>query len=231
MYGPLLGEGSLADMTRKTGIKNLDIIPSEVDLAGSEIEVARSDRYLHRLSDAIKPILDSDHYDHILLDCPPSLGILTMNALAAAQRVIIPTQCEYYALEGLAVICRLVDQIRSGDANPSLEIAGILMTMYDGRTNLSEEVVKEVRGHFGEKVFQTVIPRNVRLGEAPSFGKPAVIYDSASTGAKAYKAFSDEFIKRTKPPEPQQTQPTVPVPQPPAEPAAEPLAPETTPTA
>lgn len=237
VYGPLIGEGSLSDMIRQTEVKHLDLIPSEVDLAGAEIEVARSDRYLHRLADAMKPLVEQDRYDHIILDCPPSLGILTMNALAASKGVIIPTQCEYYALEGLAVICRLVDQIRSGGANASLEITGILMTMYDGRTNLCSEVVKEVREHFAGKVFNTVIPRNVRLGEAPSFGKPAVIYDGASSGAKAYKAFADEFIKHFQPPKPKPdpvpAQPaggaTTPEPQPPSPPTHPDQVPESVP--
>jgi chromosome partitioning protein len=196
VYGPLLGEGNLAERIRHTAIKRLDLVPAEVDLAGAEIDVARSDRYLHRFSDIVLPLAGEGRYDFILVDCPPSLGILTMNALAAAEAVIVPTQCEYYALEGLAVICRLIDQIRGGGANPRLEMNGILMTMFDGRTNLSGQVVEEVRRHFGDRVYGTVIPRNVRLSEAPSHGLPVVEYDASSSGAKAYLQFAKEFLAR-----------------------------------
>ena len=197
IYGPLLGEGMLAERVRRTSIAKLDLVPSEVDLAGAEIDVARSDRYLHRFSDAVLPFAAEGRYAFIFVDCPPSLGILTMNALAAAEAVIVPTQCEYYALEGLAVICRLIDQIRGSGANPRLEMHGILLTMFDGRTNLSAQVVDEVRRHFGDKVYGTVIPRNVRLSEAPSFGLPVVEYDASSSGAKAYRQFAAEFMRRS----------------------------------
>jgi len=194
-YRALLGEGTLAEKIQKTRVEHLYIVPSEVDLAGAEIDVPRADRYLHRFKEAILPLVEEERFDYILVDCPPSLGVLTMNALAAAHSVIIPTQCEYYALEGLAVICRLIDRIKSSGANPSLEIEGILMTMYDGRTHLSTEVVEEVRKFFGNKVFRTVIPRNVRLGEAPSYGMAAVEYDHDCSGSKAYRRFVDEFLK------------------------------------
>jgi len=128
------------------------------------------------------------------VDCPPSLGILTMNGLAAVDRVLVPLQCEYFALEGLAVIMRVVQQIRESGASPGLELEGIVMTMFDGRTNLSQQVVNEVRGHFGEKVFQTIIPRTVRLGEAPSFGKPITVYDTHSHAATAYRALTAELL-------------------------------------
>ncbi|MEI6970103.1 MAG: AAA family ATPase [bacterium] len=196
IYGSLVGEDSILEKIQATTIKGLSIVPSEVDLAGAEVDVPRAERYLHRFTEAIAPVVQQARFDFILVDCPPSLGILTMNALAAASSVLIPTQCEYYALEGLAVICRLVEQIRAGSGNSKLEVDGIVMTMYDGRTHLSEEVVEEVRRYFGSKVYSTVIPRNVRLSEAPSYGMAAVDYDPSCSGAKAYKKFSDEFLKR-----------------------------------
>jgi chromosome partitioning protein len=140
------------------------------------------------------PIHDANQYEFLLVDCPPSLGILTMNGLAAVDRVLVPLQCEYFALEGLAVIMRVLKQIKESGANPVLDLEGIVMTMFDGRTNLSQQVVNEVRGHFGEKVFQTVIPRTVRLGEAPSFGKPITAYDTHSQAAVAYRALTAELL-------------------------------------
>jgi len=196
IYGSLVGEDSILEKIKATSIHGLSIVPSEVDLAGAEVDVPRGERYLHRFKEAIAPILEQGQYDFILVDCPPSLGILTMNAFAAVNSVVIPTQCEYYAMEGLAVICQLIEQIRAGSGNSSLAIEGILMTMYDGRTHLSGEVVDEVRRFFGDKVYSTVIPRNVRLSEAPSYGMAAVEYDASCAGSKAYKKFSEEFLKR-----------------------------------
>jgi chromosome partitioning protein len=196
LYHALLGERTADALIQATPFGNIDIVPSELDLAGCEIHVARRERYLHCLTTALAPIINRDYYNFIFIDCPPSLGVLTMNALTAAQSIIIPIQCEYYALEGLSVIGRLIQQLRESGANPSLEIEGILMTMYDSRTNLSDDVVREVRKHFGDKVYKTVVPRNVRLSEAPSFGKPVIQYDKSSTGAKAYIDFSGEFLKR-----------------------------------
>ena len=198
LYEVLLGRGQLADKVRPTAFPNLSLIPSEVDLAGAEIDIARMDRYLHRFQEALGPLLSSDRYEFILVDCPPSLGILTMNALTAVHAVLIPLQCEYYALEGLSVITRLVNQIRDSGANPGLEIEGILLTMFDGRTNLAQQVAHEVRQHFGEKVYQTVIPRNIRISEAPSHGKPVIAYDGQSAGADAYRQLAKEFIRRRK---------------------------------
>jgi chromosome partitioning protein len=140
------------------------------------------------------PIHDEGRYEFLLVDCPPSLGILTMNALAAVDRLLVPLQCEYFALEGLAVIMRVIQQIKESGANPALELEGIVMTMFDGRTNLSQQVVNDVRGHFGERVFKTIIPRTVRLGEAPSFGKPITVYDPHSHAAAAYRALTEELI-------------------------------------
>ena len=194
VYNALLGSAQLADSIRPGGYENLDVIPSEVDLAVAEVDVARTENYLQRLRLALAPIREANRYDFLLIDCPPSLGILTMNALAAVDRVLVPLQCEYFALEGLAVIMRVIGQIKSSGANPALELEGIVMTMYDGRTNLSQQVVNEVRGHFGEKVFKIIIPRTVRLGEAPSFGKPITVYDPHSQAAAAYRALADEVL-------------------------------------
>ena len=213
------------------GYENLEVLPSEVDLAVAEVDVARSENYLQRLRLALAPIVAGSGtapaaetqssaagtvapadsaaqavlpakgcYDFILVDCPPSLGILTMNALVAADTVLVPIQCEYFALEGLAVISRVIQQIRASGANPGLELAGIVMTMYDGRTNLAQQVVSEVRGHFGNKVFQSVIPRTVRLAEAPSFGKPITAYDSGSLAARAYRDLAEELLAVISPP-------------------------------
>jgi len=198
LYGPLLGEGAAADFIVPTAVKKLDLIPAEVDLAGAEVDIARQDRYLHRLQDTLKPLLDADHHDYILIDCPPSLGILTMNALTAANAILLPIQCEYFALEGLSVMKRIIQQLRDSGANPNLEIEGIVMTMYDGRTNLSQQVVQQVIQHFTDKVYETLIPRSIRLSEAPSYGKPIILYDKHCTGAAAYRQLAREFIKRRK---------------------------------
>jgi chromosome partitioning protein len=196
VYAALLGDGTLLDRVRPTPMPGLSLVPAEVDLAGAEVEIARTDRYLHRFREALEPLLAAATYDWVFVDCPPSLGILTMNALAAADSLLIPIQCEYYALEGLSVIVRLIEQFRQGGANPGLEMEGIVMTMYDGRTNLAQQVVREVRGHFGTRVFDIQIPRSVRLGEAPSHGLPVILYDGRSTGAEAYRALAREFLWR-----------------------------------
>jgi chromosome partitioning protein len=195
IYRALLGEGDIADLIVKTDFENLHIIPSELDLAGSEVDVARLDDYLHCFSNVLTSVRDSD-VDFVFVDCPPSLGILTMNALTASDSLIIPMQCEYYALEGLSVISRLLEQLRESGANPDVEIEGILMTMFDGRTNLANDVLAEVQKFFGDKVYDSVIPRNVRLSEAPSHGAPIIHYDRHSTGAKAYMALAEEFLAR-----------------------------------
>ncbi|MCF7817148.1 MAG: ParA family protein [Kiritimatiellales bacterium] len=197
IYPALLGEATAASLIKPTGIKNLDIIPSELDLAGAEIAIARRDDYLHRLREAMDPVIASGVYDFIVLDCPPSLGILFMNALNIADEVIIPIQCEYLALEGLGVMVDIVNQIRDA-GNPKLHISGILMTMYNVSTNLSQQVVQEVVKHFGGSVFETLIPRNVRLSEAPSYGKPITEYDPYCTGSAAYRNLAKEFLKRQK---------------------------------
>lgn len=195
VFPALLGETDGQSLIKESGIKNLDIIPSELDLAGAEVAIARMDDYLHRLKIAMDPVIDSEVYDYIVLDCPPSLGILFMNALNIAHEVIIPIQCEYLALEGLGVMVDIVNQIRDA-GNPNLHISGILMTMYNVSTNLSQQVVQEVVKHFGDRVFETLIPRNVRLSEAPSYGKPVITYDPHCVGSAAYRNLAKEFIKR-----------------------------------
>lgn len=199
LYDALLGDGDIASLVQPTEVKGLHAIPSEVDLAGAEIDVARADRYLHRFRDAITPFLAEYVYDYICVDCPPSLGILTMNALTAANSMILPLQTEYYALEGLSVVSQLIHKIREQGDNPGLELGGIVMTMYDGRTNIAQQVVDEVTAHFGEKVFETRIPRNVRLSEAPSYGQPIIAYDPHCAGAHAYRALAKEFLARYDP--------------------------------
>ncbi len=197
VFPAMLGESGCQELIKETGIRNLDIIPSELDLAGSEVAIARYDDYLHRLRNAMDPVVESGVYDFIVLDCPPSLGILFMNALNIAHEVIIPIQCEYLALEGLGVMVDIVNQIRDA-GNPHLHISGILMTMYNMTTNLSQQVVQEVRKHFEDRVFETVIPRNVRLSEAPSFGQPITQYDPGCVGTIAYRTLAKEFLKRQK---------------------------------
>lgn len=196
VYRPLLGEGGLLERVKPTAYENLWVVPSEVDLCGAEVELARADDNLQRLRRLLGPLKESGRFDVILMDCPPALGLLTLNAYAAADRMIVPLQCEYYALEGVATVTRLLAQIRDGGINPGLSILGVLMTMFDARTKLSQTVVGEVRQHFGEQVFDTVIPRTTRLAEAPSFGKPIIHYDRYSAGAAAYEVLAGEVAKR-----------------------------------
>ena len=196
LYHVLLGNATLSEKIQSTPYKRLDFIPSEVDLAGAEVDMARSDHYLHRLREAIQPIQNSTRYDLVLIDCPPSFGILTMNALAAATAVTIPMQCEYFALEGLSVMTRLIERVQESGSNSSLHLEGIIMTMHDGRTNLARQVVEEVHTHFGRLVYDILIPRSVRLSEAPSFGKPVIDYDQHCSGSIAYQELANEFIRR-----------------------------------
>jgi chromosome partitioning protein len=192
-YRPLLGEGSLQEKIQATAFENLSVIPSEVDLCGADIELARSENHLHRLKSCLDPVANQDLFDYIIIDCPPSLGILTLNAFAAASGILVPMQCEYYAMEGISMIHRVLNQLRDTGLNATLELYGVVMTMFDGRTRLSTQVVTEVREHFGDKVFETVIPRTTRLAEAPSFGKPIIYYDKYSAGAAAYEVLAQEF--------------------------------------
>ena len=175
----------------KTGVKNVSILPCSARLASTELELAVKDNREY----ALKKVLDAIDYDYVLIDCPPSLGLLTVNALAAADLVLIPVQAEYYALEGLSQLLQVMQQVRKG-INTELELLGVVMTMYDKRTSLSEQVYNEVKEHFGDKLFKTVIPRNVKLAEAPSFRKPISDYDRWSKGARAYKALANEVEKR-----------------------------------
>jgi chromosome partitioning protein len=198
LYGALLGAGRAETLIQPTAFKHLSVIPSEIDLAGAEVEIARGDHYLHRLRDVLAGVVASGRFHYVVMDCSPSLGILTMNVLAAAHSVVIPLQSEYYALEGLSVMTRLIRQLGENGVNPGLGLEGIVMTMYDGRTNLCQQVVQEVTRHFGDKVYETLIPRNVRLSEAPSFGKPIVAYNPLCTGAVAYRQLAREFLFRRK---------------------------------
>jgi chromosome partitioning protein len=196
IYDSLLGDVPLAEKVLPTRISGLFFIPADLDLAGAEIEVARMSDHLTRLAEALSNFRADDTFDFILLDCPPSLGVLMTNALAAADEILAPIQCEYFALEGLVKIVRVVEQVRDSGANDRIEIGGILMTMFDRRTNLSAQVVAEVRQHFGQRVYKTVIPRTVRLSEAPSFGKSVLEHDPHGVGASAYRAFGREFIEQ-----------------------------------
>lgn len=197
-YRPLLGEGMLAEKIQHTAFERLDVISGEVDLCGLEVELARAENHLQRLRLALDPIRATGNYDVILLDNPPSLGILTLNAFVAADWVIVPLQCEYYALEGISMANRILGQLRDGGVNPRLALLGVVMTMFDRRTRLAVQVVEEVRQHFGELVFETYIPRNSRLAEAPSHGKPIIHYDKYSTGAAAYDVLAQEVATRLK---------------------------------
>lgn len=195
IYGPLLGLDQIAGSIIPTRQDHLWLIPGDLNLAGAEIEVARADDHLTKLRLALEPLRTDATFDFVLLDCPPSLGILMTNALAAADELLIPLQCEYYALEGLSKIVRVVDQIRECGANPQLKITGILMTMFM-RNNLAQQVIAEVQSHFGDVIYKTVIPRTVRLSEAPSHGKTIMEYEPGGLGATAYRALAEEFMAR-----------------------------------
>jgi chromosome partitioning protein len=195
-YPALLGEGTLEASVVPTAYERLYVIPSEVDMCGAEVELSRVENHLHRLKMALEPIVHSGQYDLILIDCPPALGVLTLNVFTATDWLLIPLQCEYYALEGISMINRVIGQLRDGGVNPNLEILGVVMTMFDGRTRLAAQVVQEVRQHFGDLVFDTLIPRTTRLAEAPSFGKPIIYYDKYSAGASAYEVLTEEILKR-----------------------------------
>ena len=195
-YRPLLGEGTLLEKIRPTAFERLEIIPSEVDMCGAEVEIARAENHLQRLADLLGPVAESGRHDFIVIDCPPSLGLLTLNAFAASDYLLIPLQCEYYALEGISMSHKVLSQVRDSGINPRLELLGVVMTMFDGRTRLAAQVVGEVRTHFGQLVFDIVIPRATRLAEAPSFGKPIIHYDKNSAGAVAYDLLAAEVLKR-----------------------------------
>ena len=200
-YRVLLGEGSLLDKIKATAFERLEVVPSEVDLCGADVELARSENYLQRAANALKPVLESQRFDVVFIDCPPSLGLLTLNAFAASDGLLVPLQCEYYALEGISMMNRILTQLRDAGVNPRLGIFGVVMTMFDGRTKLCNEVVGEVRNLLGARVFETMIPRSTKLAEAPSFGKPIIHYDKYSTGAAAYELLAQEVLKRLETPQ------------------------------
>ena len=195
LYPVLAGAKPIADVIQPTKWPNLNVIPSEVDLAGAEIEFgAREDR-LSMIRDALAPVKESGAFDYIVLDCPPSLGLVMTSALAATDSVLIPTQAEYLAMDGLALITSSIEKLRTG-VNPSLELNGIVFTMVNSVAKLTQDVIGEVREHFGDKVYETLIPRNVRVSEAPSMGVPVVFLDPRSKGAEAYRAFAWEFMAK-----------------------------------
>ncbi len=198
IYDILLSDRSVSGIIQPTSTDRLDLVASEVDLAGAEIDVARAEHHLHRLTMALEPLAAEDRYHYILIDCPPSLGILTMNALCAADGLVIPMQCEYYALEGISTILNTVAKLHDSGASPRLAIEGIVMTMFDMRTNLSHQVVEEIQTHFPDQIYESLIPRSVRLAEAPSHGQPIIAYDPNCTGAAAYRQLAREFLKRRK---------------------------------
>lgn len=191
-YEVLLGAAA-SHAIRPTAFPNLFLLPSGRDLVGAEVELVDRPERETRLREALAPVRDA--YDFVFVDCPPSLSLLTVNGLAAADEVLIPVQTEYFALEGLSELLETIERVRQGP-NPDLEICGLVLTMYDERTNLARQVTEDIREHFGDRVFDTVIPRNVRLGEAPSFGKPVLSYDIKSRGAEAYIALAREFLKK-----------------------------------
>ena len=192
-YDVLLGQARLAEAVMPTGIEGLDLVPSVVDLSAAEIELVDDPRRQVRLREAL--LAARRDYDEIFIDCPPSLGLLTINALVAAHTVLVPLQCEFYALEGLSLLLRTVERMRR-TANPMLELQGVVLTMFDGRNNLAGQVAEDVRGFLGNRVYDTVVPRNVRVSEAPSHGKPVLLYDPRCAGAQAYVRLAGELLGR-----------------------------------
>ncbi|MGA0189155.1 MAG: ParA family protein [Candidatus Nanopelagicaceae bacterium] len=195
-YHLLIGNAKLSDIIVESGIPNLDCAPSTMDLLGAELELADLERKTHRLHDAIQALsYTNKKYDYILIDCPPSLNLLTINSLAAADAILVPLQCEFFALEGLSQLLKTVERVRAS-LNPRLSIQGVVLTMFDKRNALSDQVAQDVRSVLGEKVYETVIPRNVRVSEAPSHGKPVLLYDHSCTGSQAYIKLASEIIRR-----------------------------------
>ncbi len=202
VYRALVDDRPIADLVLGTALQYLSLVPASTDLVGAEVELAASEGRERRLKDALAPVRDA--YEVILIDTPPSLGLLTLNALVAADGVLVPLQCEYLALEGLAALMQTIELV-AAELNPALHLEGLLLTMYDPRNNLSQQVANEARDHFGSTVFRTVVPRNVRLSEAPSHGKPALLYDISSKGAMAYLQLAEEFLERMKHGQPEGT--------------------------
>ena len=195
LYDVLMGEQPISAAAVKTALPGLDLLPSDPDLSGVEMELHSAPRRSFRLRDALDAVRASGAYSYVLIDCPPSLNLLTVNAMAAADAVFVPPQCEFFALGGLSQLMRTVELVR-GSLNPNLELQGVVLTMYDRRNSLSEQVASDVRSHFGDKVYETVIPRNVRVSEAPSFGKPVLIYDLKCAGSQAYLKLAREVVNR-----------------------------------
>jgi chromosome partitioning protein len=193
IYDALINGADLTNIVVKTALPHLDMIPSTTDLAGAELELVSAEGRERRLKSALVPLTGS--YDYIIIDCPPSLGLLTINAMSAADSVLIPLQCEYYAMEGLSQMLNTIRLVRKG-LNPHISIEGILLTMFDSRVNLARQVCEEIRNHFNDSTFSTVIPRNIRLSEAPSHGKPVLLYDITSRGAASYLDLAKEIIQR-----------------------------------
>jgi chromosome partitioning protein len=191
-YEVMIGQATLEEAIIQTEIPGLSLVTSSVDLLGAEIELIKEPRREHRLADVISRV---SGFDFILIDCPPSLSLLTLNALVAAQKVLVPLQCEFFALEGLSHLVKTIEKVKKA-YNPILELNGIVLTMYDRRNNLSDDVAADVRGYFGEIVYKTVIPRNIRISEAPSHGKPVLLYDTKCTGSEAYIHLAGEVLKR-----------------------------------
>jgi chromosome partitioning protein len=197
-YDVIVNGAPLEKAAVPTALPGLDLVASDADLSGMELELAQAPRRSYRLRDAIDALkrgVDGGGYSYVLIDCPPSLNLLTVNAMAAADAVLVPLQCEFFALEGLTQLMRTVELVR-GSLNPKLEIQGVVLTMYDRRNSLSDQVAADVRAHFGDKVYQTVIPRNVRVSEAPSFGKPVLVYDLKCAGSQAYLQLARELVGR-----------------------------------
>lgn len=192
IYDVLINKAPVDSVIIASGIEKLDLVPATIELAGAEIELVKEIAREQKLKRAVASV--KEEYDYIIIDCPPSLGLLTLNAMTAADSILIPIQCEYYALEGLGQLLNTI-QLVSRHLNPQLEIEGVVLTMYDPRTNLSMQVVDEIKNYFNEKVYKSIIPRNVRLSEAPSYGQPINLYDSRSKGAEAYKELAKEVIK------------------------------------
>jgi len=195
LYDVLMEGTPVQDAAVKTALPGLDLLPADADLSGIETELGQTPRRSFRLRDAMAPIRAERLYDYVLIDCPPALSLLTVNAMTAADAVLVPLQCEFFALEGLTQLLRTVDLVR-GSLNPTLEIQGVVLTMFDRRNSLSAQVASDVREHFGTAVYETVIPRNVRVSEAPSFGKPALIYDLKCAGSQAYIKLAREVMGR-----------------------------------
>ena len=194
-YEMLVGEAAAAEVILHTQFDGVDLIPSSIAMAGAEVELVQLENRLERLKLALAPV--RDNYDYILIDCPPAMGLVTLNAFAACDSVLIPIQCEYYALEGLSQLMATVRQVKRL-YNPVIEVEGILLTMYDKRLRLTEQVEEEVKKHFPDKLYKTVIPRNVRLSEAPSFGMPVMYFDKLSKGSRAYMDLAKEFLKKNR---------------------------------